>query len=224
MSSAPRIAPVILFDLDGTLADSASDLVAAVNDVRCALGLAPIAVEQIRARISGGAKAILTGGLPELPAAARESKVDALLQAYRGHIGQHGGLFPGIAAVLDRIETAGSRWGVVTNKHEDLARIVLERLRLATRCSVLIGGDTLTRNKPDPLPVTTACERLGVRASMAVFVGDDPRDVAAGRAAGTRTVAVRWGYHPPGNDPATWGADMVIDTPAQLWSSFALPV
>lgn len=223
MTSAARIAPAILFDLDGTLADSASDLVAAVNDVRVDLGLVPIQVGQVRETISGGAKAILAGGLPELPEAERATKVDALLHAYRGHIGRHGGLFPGIAAVLEQIEAAGSRWGVVTNKHEDLARIVLERLDLSARCGVLIGGDTLARNKPDPLPVTTACERLGVNASIAVFVGDDPRDVAAGRAAGARTVAVRWGYHPSSSDPATWGADVVIDTPAQLWSTFFLP-
>lgn len=223
MIAALRIAPAILFDLDGTLADSASDLVAAVNDVRRDLGLTSIPVEDVRETISGGARAILAAGLPELPEAEREAHVDALLEAYRGHIGHHGGLFPGIAEVLDQIEAEGSRWGVVTNKREDLARIVLERLSLSTRCAVLIGGDTLARNKPDPLPVTTACERIGVAASMTVYVGDDPRDVMAGRAAGTRTVAVRWGFHPSSTDPGTWGADVVIDTPAELLPAFVLP-
>lgn len=223
MSQARPIAPAILFDLDGTLADSASDLLAAVNDVRRDLGLASISIAHIRETISGGARAILAGGLPELSERQREAHVDALLEAYRGHIGRHGGLFSGIAEVLDQIEAAGSRWGVVTNKREDLAQIVLERLALSTRCAVLIGGDTLARNKPDPLPVTTACQRLGVAASSAVYVGDDPRDVTAGRAAGTRTVAVRWGFHPSTTDPESWGADVVIDTPAQLWPTFELP-
>lgn len=221
--SGGRIAAVILFDLDGTLVDSAADLTAAVNDLRRDLGLAAVPVAQVRKAISLGARQILARGLPELPQARREAHVEALLETYRGHIGRHDGLFPGLAQVLAAIEAAGSRWGVVTNKREELARIVLERLDLSARCAVLIGGDTLARHKPDPLPVTTACEWLGVSPSAAVFVGDDPRDVAAGRGAGVRVVAVRWGYHADDDDPGTWGADAVVDTPGELLQACVLP-
>lgn len=221
--SGGRIAPAILFDLDGTLVDSAADLTAAVNDLRRELGLASVPVVQVRDAISAGARAILARGLPELPQAQREAHVEALLEAYRGHIGRHSGLFPGIAQVLAAIEEAGSRWGVVTNKREDLARIMLERLDLSARSGVLIGGDTLARHKPDPLPVTTACEWLGVSPSEAVFVGDDTRDIAAGRSAGTRVVAVRWGFHAADDDPGIWGADAVVDAPGELLQACVLP-
>lgn len=205
-----------LFDLDGTLVDSSADLAAAVNEVRATLALAPVPVAQVRCAISAGARAILAHGIPELPEAQRDARLEAFLDFYRTGIGRHGGLFDGIAQVLAQLEAAGSRWGVVTNKREDLARIVLDRLALSARCAVLIGGDTLARCKPDPLPVVTACERVDVPPSHAVFVGDDARDIAAGRGAGTRTIAVRWGFHAGDDDPATWGADGVIDTPADL--------
>lgn len=221
VASRMNLAPVILFDLDGTLVDSSGDLTAAINVVRADLGLAPVPVEQVRTAISSGSRAILSLGLPELDAQEREVRIEQFLRVYQALIGEHDGLFPGIAGVLDAIESVGSRWGVVTNKREDLAHIVLDRLGLSQRCAVLIGGNTLARNKPDPLPVVTACERIGVAPNEAVFVGDDLRDILAGRGAGTRTVAVRWGFHPSDSDPAGWGADWVIDRPDQLLATFA---
>lgn len=208
--------PVVLFDLDGTLVDSSVDLLAAVNDVRAREGLAPVPVTQILGVISQGARAILAQGIPELSDAEREARLADTINIYRGHIGRHGGLFPGITEVLAHIETQGSRWGVVTNKQEELAVIVLEQLGLSERCAVLIGGDTLARAKPDPMPVRVACERLGASPSQAAFIGDDVRDITAGRAAGTRVIAVRWGFHPVDEDPVDWGADTVIDTPLDL--------
>ena len=216
------IAPLVLFDLDGTLVDSVGDLGAALNDVRASLGLAPVTLERVRTAISSGARAILGQGLPELVESEREAQREAFLDCYRARIGENDRLFPGIAEVLVSIEAAGSRWGVVTNKREDLARRVVERLALDSRCAILIGGDTLARCKPDPLPVLTACERVGVLPSRSVFVGDDARDVAAGRGAGARTIAVRWGFHMAGDDPAGWGADVVADAPADLLRDGAL--
>lgn len=216
MSGAVQIPVAVLFDLDGTLVDSAADLTAAINALRQELGLAPVPVAQVRSAISVGARAILARGLAELEADERERHLDAFLLRYRDCIGSHGGLFPDIAEVLATIEASGACWGVVSNKREDLARIVLERLALLPRCAVLIGGDTLARSKPDPLPVLSACERLGARPAQAVFIGDDARDIQAGRAAGTRTIAVRWGFHAEHDDPAAWGADQVLDRPAQL--------
>lgn len=210
------IAPLVLFDLDGTLVDSVGDLTAALNDVRIHLGLVAVTEAQVRTAISSGARAILGQGLPELPPEARDAQRERFLDCYRERIGENDRLFPGIAQVLEAIEQGGSRWGVVTNKREDLARRVVERLDLAARCAVLIGGDTLARCKPDPLPVVTACERLGVAPARAIFAGDDRRDIEAGRGAGTRTVAVRWGFHAGDDDPSGWGADAVVDAPLQL--------
>ena len=222
VAPASQIAPLVLFDLDGTLADSAIDLAAAVNDVRAGLALAAVPVEQVRTAISAGALAILTLGLPELSEAERRAQVESFLAHYIERIGHGGGLFDGIAELLTLIEDAGSRWGVVTNKREDLARRVIDRLGLRERCAVLIGGDTLARCKPDPLPVLTACERVGVEPQYSVFIGDDLRDVQAGRAAGCRTIAVRWGFHPADDDPARWGADLVVDAPEALLRAGAL--
>lgn len=214
--STAALLPLALFDLDGTLVDSAADLAAAVNDVRAQLDMDAVPVSQVRGAISAGGRAIMAFGIPELSDAERDLRLDAFLGFYRDRIGRHGGLFPGIAQVLGQLEAAGSRWGVVTNKREDLARIVLDRLDLSARCAVLIGGDTLARCKPDPLPVVTACERLGVPPPQAAFVGDDARDIAAGRSAGTRSIAVRWGFNLPEDDPAGWGADIVVAVPADL--------
>jgi phosphoglycolate phosphatase len=211
-----KIAPLVLFDLDGTLVDSVGDLTAALNDLRARFSLAPVALAQVRTAISSGARAILGQGLPELSEAEREAQRDAFLGLYRERIGENDRLFSGIDQVLAAIEAAGSRWGVVTNKREDLARRVVERLDLDVRCAILIGGDTLARCKPDPLPVITACQRLGVPFAQAVFAGDDRRDIEAGRGAGTRTLAVRWGFHASADDPAGWGADAVVDEPIHL--------
>ena len=210
------IAPLVLFDLDGTLVDSVGDLGAALNDVRASLGLAPVTLERVRTAISSGARAILGQGLPELVESEREAQREAFLDCYRARIGENDRLFPGIAEVLVSIEAAGSRWGVVTNKREDLARRVVERLALDSRCAILIGGDTLARCKPDPLPVATACQRLGVPVDHAVFAGDDRRDIEAGRGAGARTIAVRWGFHADADDPSRWGADVVVEYPLDL--------
>lgn len=218
-----KIAPVVLFDLDGTLVDSSGDLAAALNAVRASLGLAPIATAQIRSAISVGARAILSQGIPEQPAEALiASHLDAFFEHYLACLGTRDHLFDGIPEVLTAIEAQGSRWGIVSNKREDLARLVIERLGLDRRCAVLIGGNTLARSKPDPLPVVTACQRLGIEPSQAVFIGDDARDIEAGRAAGTGTVAVRWGFHADADDPACWGADFVLETPQQLLHSGAL--
>lgn len=211
-----RIAPLVLFDLDGTLVDSVGDLTAALNDVRLRLGLAVVPQAQVRSAISRGARAILGDGLPEVPELEREAQREVFLACYRERIGENDRLFPGIAEVLDAIESCGSRWGIVTNKREDLARRVTQCLGLDRRSAILIGGDTLARCKPDPLPVTTACERLGVAPPLTVFVGDDRRDIEAGRGAGTRTLAVRWGFHSATDDPAGWGADAVVDQPLDL--------
>ncbi len=216
------IAPLVLFDLDGTLVDSSGDLAAAANAVRADLDMEPVPASQVRNAISGGSLTILAAAIPELTPDQRLPLVDAFLEEYRRNIGRYDVLFDGIAQVLDAIEAAGSRWGIVSNKRESLSRLVVERIGLAPRCAVLIGGDTTPRPKPDPLPLFTACARVGADPAQTVFVGDDLRDVLAGRAAACATVAAAWGFQPAQTDYAAWNADRIARAPLDLLQSGAL--
>lgn len=206
----------VLFDLDGTLVDSAPDLVAALETLADEIGQPRGDAEAVRRVVSTGGRAILRTGLPALDAAT----IDALLPRYldlyaaRGHVETR--LYPGVETLLARIEAAGMAWGVVTNKVGWLARPVLAHLGLDARCAVLVAGDTLARRKPDPDPVIHACTLIGADPQATVFVGDDLRDVESGRAAGTRTIAVAWGYL-NGGDPHAWGADAIADAVADLY-------
>lgn len=210
------IAPLVLFDLDGTLVDSSGDLAAAANAVRVSLDLEPVPASRVRNAISGGSVAILAAAIPELTPDQHLPLVEAFLEEYRANIGRHDALFDGIDQVLETIEAAGSRWGIVSNKPEALARLVVERIGLAPRCAVLIGGDTTPRPKPDPLPLFTACARVSADPAKAVFVGDDLRDVQAGRAAACATVAAAWGFQPADTDYAAWNADRIAHAPLEL--------
>lgn len=149
-------------------------------------------------------------------AEVRAALLPEFLQRYAASVCRHSRLFPGMDSVLQRIESAGLRWGVVTNKPEALAVPVMAGLGLAERCAVLIGGDSLATRKPDPLPLQVACVRLGVACGQSLYVGDDLRDVQAARAAGMPVLAAAWGYIPPGESAADWGADEVLDSPLAL--------
>jgi len=137
------------------------------------------------------------------------------LDIYSVNMVEHTRLYDGMDAVLQGFESRGIAWGVVTNKAGWLARPMLEQLNLSARCAALVTGDCLSVRKPDPAPVLRACELAGAEAFATVFVGDDLRDVQAGRAAGTLTIAAAWGYL-DGGDPHAWGADLVVDTPSGL--------
>ena len=146
------------------------------------------------------------------------------LDVYEQVLGRHSVLFEGVPALLDAIEAAGSRWGIVTNKPEYLARQVLPGLGWEARCAVLIGGDTLPQRKPHPLPLLHAAAGLGVGVDDCAYVGDDQRDIEAARAAGMPSVVALWGYRLPGDDPQGWGGDALAGAvhdllePA-LWSA-----
>ena len=213
--SAASAVQAVLFDLDGTLADSAPDLVAALATLCAEIGRAepdPVAVSRV---VSAGGRAILRCGLPGID----EAQVEALLPRYldlyaaRGNVSTR--LYDGIDEVLRDLEGQGIAWGIVTNKVAWLAAPVVEKLGLARRCGALVAGDTLARRKPDPDPVLHACALLEVDPSRTLFVGDDLRDIEAGRAAGTRTIAAGWGYL-NGGDPVDWGADAIAATVAAL--------
>ncbi len=214
----------VLFDLDGTLADSAHDLLVAANAMRAGQGLAPLALEAFRPHVSRGARAMLRVAFPDLDDAARESRVPELLDQYQRHIGHHAGVFEGVEAMLAALEAAGTPWGIVTNKPEYLARDLLPHLGWATRCAVLLGGDTLPVRKPDPLPLRVAAERMGLAPGDCVYVGDDARDIEAARAAGMPSVVALWGYRQDGDDPFAWGGDCMVERPGDLVDPARWPV
>lgn len=211
--SFPR---AVLFDLDGTLLDSAPDMLATANQLRDAQGLASMALAQIRPHVSKGSRAMLAAAFPHIEVAAREAMVPLFLETYLQQLGRHSVLFADIDAMLSALEADGAAWGIVTNKPEYLAREILPKLGWETRCAVLIGGDTLAEKKPHPLPLLVAAERMGFVAGDCVYVGDDERDIQAARAAGMPSIAALWGYRQDHEDPAQWGADVVLQFPSDL--------
>lgn len=216
----PRAA---LFDLDGTLLDSAPDMLAAANRMRASRGVGPMTIEALRPHVSKGSRAMLAAAFPEMEQATREALVPEFLAIYQEELGRHSVLFDGVAEMLVALEQAGSLWGIVTNKPEYLARDILPQLGWSERCAVLIGGDTLAEKKPHPLPLQVAAERIGIAIAACVYVGDDERDIQASRAAGMPSIAALWGYRQAYEVPAEWGADVVAERPVTLVEASAWP-
>ena len=215
MSGIGRFPRCVLFDLDGTLLDSAPDMAATLNRMRAARGAPAMPLAEVRPHVSRGARAMSAAAFPELGGEVPPEVVKEFLGIYAEELGRHGAAFDGIEAMLAALEADGARWGIVTNKPEYLARALMPSLGWEQRCGALVGGDTLAERKPHPLPALTACAQLDVDPRAAIFVGDDPRDIDCGRAAGCRTVAVRWGYTDIA-DIDSWGADAIIDQPQDL--------
>lgn len=206
----------VLFDLDGTLLDSVPDMLATVNAMRTARGRGPMTLAGLRPHVSRGARAMAAAAFPDVDAAEREAWIPEFLSRYEQELGRHGAPFDGIEAVLGKLESAGTVWGIVTNKPEYLAQRLIPVLGWQERCAVLIGGDTLATRKPDPLPLTVAAARIGVAPESCVYVGDDERDIIAARAAGMPSVVALWGYRLDGDNPAGWGGDVLVDHPCGL--------
>ena len=207
---------LVLFDLDGTLLDSAPDMAATVNRMRAARGQGPMALEALRPHVSRGSRAISAAAFPELGGEVDGAMIREFLDVYEQELGRHSLLFDGVADLLDAIEGAGSRWGIVTNKPEYLARQVLPPLGWEARSAILVGGDTLPERKPHPLPLLHAASALGVSPADCAYVGDDRRDIESARAAGMRSVVALWGYRPDDEDPATWGGDALVASAREL--------
>jgi 2-phosphoglycolate phosphatase len=205
----------VLFDLDGTLLDSAPDLYAALLAQCEEEGVPPPPYAPVRAVVSRGATAVLRCAFAARSDTAIAALMPRYLALYQQVMAQQTRPFAGIDDLLARIEAQGLRWGIVTNKAGFLADELVRRIGWAEHASAVVAGDTLSVKKPDPAPVLLACERAGLEPSRCLFVGDDRRDIQAGAAAGLYTVAVSWGYL-DGGDPHTWGADAVLDTPVQL--------
>lgn len=216
MVTSASFPKLVLFDLDGTLLDSAPDMLATVNRMRAARGQGPMALETLRPQVSKGSRAMSATAFPELGSEVPAEMIREFLDIYEQELGKHSVLFDGVVELLDAIEAAGSRWGIVTNKPEYLARQVLPRLGWESRCAILIGGDSLPRRKPDPLPLLHAAQMLGVTVADCVYVGDDQRDIDAARAAGMCSLVALWGYRPEGDDPAGWGGDVLVASAREL--------
>lgn len=221
MSATPR---VVLFDLDGTLVDSAPDLAGAGNEMRLQRGLPALPYETLRPMVGSGARGMVGVALQVTPgdpdfAALR----DEFLARYEARLTRESRIFDAVVPVLSALDAASMRWGIVTNKVARYTHPVVQGLGLASRAAVVICGDSTPHSKPHPAPLLEAARRLGVAPGDCVYVGDDLRDVQAGRAAGMRTIAAAWGYLGLGEPIGAWNADAVIDSPDELLQWLAMP-
>lgn len=215
--SRDRPVHAVLFDLDGTLVDSALDLGGAGNDLRERRGLPPLPLEVFRPLTGTGARGMLRVALGTTPEDADfEALKDEYLAIYATRLTRLTRVFDAMAPVLDALDAAGLPWGIVTNKHSRFAEPVVAGTGLATRSRVLVCGDTTARAKPFPDPLLEAARRLAVDPAHCLYVGDDLRDIQAGQAAGMGTVAAAWGYLGDGEPIEAWGADHLARTPAGL--------
>jgi len=207
----------VLFDLDGTLIDTAPDMVGALNNLLIEEKRAPLPLESIRPYVSQGGLVLTRIGFDgHVDEAEIEPLRQRFLQHYRDIVADDSHLFDGYETILAELEARSLPWGIVTNKPEWLTHPLLEKLGLAERCAVVIGGDTLPNRKPHPQPLQVAAERIGVDCQNCIYVGDDERDIIAGRAAGMKTLVAAYGYIEDGCDIREWKADGVIESPAEL--------
>ena len=207
----------VLFDLDGTLIDSAPDLAGAANDLRRSHGLPDLPYERLRPMVGSGARGMVGAAFGVLPGDARfETLRDQFLARYEQRFLQETAVFPLMEPLLRALEARGLPWGIVTNKAARFAQPVVAGLRLHKRAVVLICGDTTPHAKPHPAPLLEAARRIGVAPTRCVYVGDDLRDVQAGRSAGMPTIAAAWGYLGAGEAIEAWGADAIIEAPDAL--------
>jgi len=201
----------VLFDLDGTLADTAPDMARTVNEMRRRRGLAAVDVSLVRPHVSKGARGMICSAFdittehPDFLPMREE-----FLDIYGRELCVDTVLFPGMAELLDTLEAEGLRWGVVTNKFERLARPILEQLGIAQRAGAIVGGDTCPRPKPFPDPLVFAASTMRVAPESTLYVGDDERDVQAARAAGMPVLVAGYGYLGDGTPPTEWDADGIV--------------
>jgi phosphoglycolate phosphatase len=213
----PLGARVVLFDLDGTLADSAGDLAGALNRVRADRGLPPVAAADLRAHASAGARGLLGAGMGVAPDHPEYRTLrDAFLAYYERDLAVTTVLFEGVPQLLDALDARGLRWGVVTNKAQRFTGPVVAALGLAPRAAVVVSGDTTAHPKPHPAPLLHAAEALGVLPAACVYVGDDLRDVVAGNSAGMATLVADYGYLGESGSSDGWPATGFLARPLDL--------
>jgi 2-phosphoglycolate phosphatase len=211
--------PGLLFDLDGTLADTAPDLVAVLNRLLAEAGRPPVPYAIARNEVSNGALGLirLGFGLPaDVPVEARLRQAFLDLYAERGHI--HSRLFIEIDTIHEVVSKTRAGWGIVTNKPAALTAALLDHLGILEQAETVVGGDTLPQRKPHPAPLLHAARELQVAPEACIYLGDARRDIEAGRAAGMRTISTSYGYIRPGEDVLRWSADVDVDHPRKIRS------
>jgi phosphoglycolate phosphatase len=207
----------VLFDLDGTLVDSAPDLAGAINDLRLARGFDALPYERLRPMVGSGARGMVGVAFGLAPGdAGYEALKDEFLDRYARRLLQETAVFAAMQPVLQRLEALALPWGIVTNKALRFAEPLVQGLQLHQRAAVLIGGDSTPFTKPHPQPLLEAARRIGIAPAQCVYIGDDLRDVSAGRAAGMATAAAAWGYLGAGESVDDWGADAIFHAPGAL--------
>jgi N-acetyl-D-muramate 6-phosphate phosphatase len=213
----PPVIDAVLFDLDGTLVDSAPDMAHTVNLMRKSRGLAAVPLELVRAHVSSGARGMIGAAFGVKPEHAEfRAMRDEFLDLYGDNLCIRTRLFPGMIELLDSLEARGIAWGVVTNKYERFARPIIDQLGLGARAAVVVGGDTCERAKPFPDPLLFAAQAMGVAPARALYVGDDERDVQAARAAGMPVIVAGYGYLGEGRPPSAWGADSILQSAGEV--------
>jgi 2-phosphoglycolate phosphatase len=201
----------ILFDLDGTLVDTAPDFVQAVNQIRAEEGLTLLAAPIIRATVSQGIQGMVTVGFGLVKGEPRNEDIrHRVLKAYTNCSGRYATLFPGMLSLLDYLDETHIPWGIVTNKHSALSEPLIETLKLKARAACLVSGDTVAHPKPHPEPLLYACRQIGIAPEQCVYIGDAERDIQAGNRAGMTTIAVLFGYIEDENEVREWGANHYI--------------
>lgn len=207
----------VLFDLDGTLIDTAPDMAHSLNLLLEENSTATMSHEQIRPHVSNGSEALVKLGFgDELESNRLEELKQRYLEIYQANVHVHSCLFPGMEQLLADIEQAGKNWGVVTNKPSWLAEPLLISMGLADRCGCVVSGDTTAQRKPHPEPMYHACEIIGAKAPECIYIGDARRDIEAGNNADMKTIIATYGYIGEWEDMHTWGADALIDEPSQI--------
>jgi len=207
----------VLFDLDGTLLDTAPDLAAALNHVLTLHNRKALAFDVIRPWVSHGGIVLVKKGFgieddhPDFDLYRQQ-----LLDYYKGNIATHTQLFPGMAEVLAHLDQNGIKWGVVTNKPAWLTEPLLEEMGLASRCACIISGDTLDERKPHPAPLQHACKLIGCTEEESLYVGDAARDIEAGIRAKMLTVVALFGYIEDSENPSKWGANGMVSKPSDI--------
>lgn len=199
----------VFFDLDGTLVDTAPDMVSILCDLLKDNGFGPLPYATARASVSNGAAGLIKLAFPDIDDVGRQRLHRDYLERYEQAVCVGSIVYPGLLDVLDQLESEGRPWGVVTNKPRRMTEPLLAELGLAGRAACIVSGDTLPQRKPDPAPLLLASRLAGVTPARSVYVGDAERDIAAGRAAGMATIAAAYGYIVAGDDPARWRADRI---------------
>ncbi len=209
----------ILFDLDGTLLDTAPDLASALNQVLIEQQREPLPFEQIRPWVSHGGKTMIRNGFNFLD---DEANIDLIhkqfLAIYSSHIADKTAFFPDMETVITNLENKGIKWGIVTNKPAWLTDPLLQKLELTNRSACNVSGDTLPQSKPHPAPLLHACELLNTVPKNCIYVGDAKRDIEAGQRAGMQTLIAAYGYLATTDIPEQWGADGILQQPLDLLS------